>query len=162
LLERRLAVLKSSLLLAALLLVAAPVSSQEKPKDQKVTPNTTVAPVPQEAARQANPVKATPESLNRGKKRWGFDCAMCHGDSGDGKGDLAKDMAFKLKDFSDPATLKDRTDGELFFIIKSGHGDMPPEGDRVKSDDMWDLVNYIRSLTKKNVADDKKEDKKQE
>jgi mono/diheme cytochrome c family protein len=156
-LKRRLAVLKSSTFLAALLLVAAVVYSQEaKPKDAKPTPNVTLAPVPQDAARQANPVKLTPESLARGKKRYALDCAMCHGDTGDGKGDLAKDMGFKLKDFSDPAGLKDRTDGDLFYIIKAGHGDMPPEGDRVKPDDIWDLVNYLRSLAKKPAADSAK------
>ena len=148
--------LKSSTLLFMFLLVAVPVFSQDKPKDEKPTPNTTVAPVPQEAARQGNPVKPTAESLARGKKRWTLDCAMCHGDSGDGKGDLAKDMGFKLKDFSDPAALKDRTDGEIFFIIKSGHGDMPPEGDRVKTEDIWDLVNYLRSLSKKTAAAEEK------
>jgi mono/diheme cytochrome c family protein len=147
-------VLKSSALLAAFLLVAAVVFSQEeKPKDAKPTPNVTLSPVPQEAARQANPVKSTPESLARGKKRYALDCAMCHGDTGDGKGDLAKDMGFKLKDFSDPAALKDRPDGELFHIIKAGHGDMPPEGDRVKTDDIWDLVNYLRSLAKKTPGE---------
>jgi mono/diheme cytochrome c family protein len=149
-------VLKSSTLLVMFLLLAAPAFSQDKPKDEKPTPNITVAPVPQDAARQGNPVKPTAESLARGKKRWTLDCAMCHGDSGDGKGDLAKDMGFKLKDFSNPAALKDRTDGEIFFIIKSGHGDMPPEGDRVKTDDLWDLVNYLRSLSKKTAAADEK------
>ena len=41
-------------------------------------------------------------------------------------------MKLKVSDFTDPATLKDRTDGELFYIIKVGKGDMPPEGARVK------------------------------
>jgi hypothetical protein len=26
---------------------------------------------------------------------------------------------------------------------------MPPEGDRAKDDDIWHLVNYVRSLAKK-------------
>jgi len=44
--------------------------------------------------------------------------------------------------------LKDRTDGEIYYIIKKGHQDMPPEGDRIKTDEGWDLVNYVRSLSK--------------
>jgi mono/diheme cytochrome c family protein len=47
------------------------------------------------------------------------------------------------------------TDGELFYIIKVGKGDMPPEGARVKTDELWDLVNYVRSLAKKKPSDDK-------
>jgi len=84
-------------------------------------------------------------------------CLGCHGKDGDGKGEVGADMKLKVSDLSDPATLKDRTDGELFYIIKNGKGDMPPEGTRLKSDELWSLVNYVRSLAKKNAApEDKK------
>ena len=75
---------------------------------------------------------------------------MCHGDNGNGKGDVAIEEKLTLTDFSDPATLKNKTDGELFYIIKNGHGHMPPEGDRLKSPELWNMVNYIRSLSKKS------------
>jgi mono/diheme cytochrome c family protein len=109
------------------------------------------AAIPVDAAKQANPVKSSPESLDRAKKWWGLDCTMCHGTAGDGKGDIAKDMKLQIADFTDSATLKDRTDGELFYIIKNGHDDMPPEGPRVKTEENWDLVNYVRSLAKKKA-----------
>ncbi|MGA8437423.1 MAG: c-type cytochrome [Candidatus Sulfotelmatobacter sp.] len=73
-----------------------------------------------QAAKQANPVKSTPESLGRAKEWRILDCAMCHGANGDGKGSLATDMKLKLADFSDPSSLKDRTDGEIFYVIKNG------------------------------------------
>jgi mono/diheme cytochrome c family protein len=111
--------------------------------------------IPEEAIHQANPVKSTPESIAHGKKWYGYDCAMCHGKDGDGKGEVGADMKLKVTDFTDPATLKDMTDGELFYIIKVGKGDMPPEGTRVKTDELWDLVNYVRSLSKKDRAADK-------
>ena len=108
------------------------------------------APIPVEAAQKANPMKYTGESVARGKRQYGYDCAMCHGKEGDGKGDVATDLKLKVGDFTAPNALKDRTDGELFYIIKNGKGDMPPEGDRVKSDLVWDIVNYLRSLSKKD------------
>lgn len=74
---------------------------------------------------------------------------MCHGANGDGKGEVAVDEKLKLKDYRDPAALKDMTDGELFYIIKNGKGQMPPEGDRLKAPELWNLVNYIRSLARK-------------
>jgi mono/diheme cytochrome c family protein len=77
-----------------------------------------------------------------------MDCAMCHGKDGEGKGSLATDMKLKLNSLTDPNTLKDRTDGEIFYVIKNGYQDMPPEGDRVKPEQNWDLVNYVRSLAK--------------
>jgi mono/diheme cytochrome c family protein len=129
--------------IALLLLLAAFASSQTS----KPAPKNTYHPIPVTAARQENPVKSTPESLESGKKIYSYDCASCHGAAGDGKTQVGKDL--KLPDFTDPATLKDRTDGEIFFILKSGHGDMPPEGDRVKPEKLWDLVNYTRSLAKK-------------
>jgi mono/diheme cytochrome c family protein len=101
------------------------------------------------AAAQVNPVKATPESLAEGKKYYGYDCAMCHGENGDGKRDVAVDEKLKLKDYRDPASLQNMTDAELFSIIKNGKGQMPPEGGRVKDTELWNLVNYIRSLSHK-------------
>jgi len=102
--------------------------------------------IPPEAANRSNPVKPGPESLARGKKIYAYDCAVCHGKDGDGKGDMT-DMK-GIPDFTDPATLKDRSDGELFYIIQKGKGEMPPEGDRAKAEDIWNLVNYVRSFAK--------------
>jgi mono/diheme cytochrome c family protein len=105
--------------------------------------------VPPEAARQTNPVKPTPETTGRAKKLYGYDCAMCHGKNGDGKGDMASDMKSPMLDFTDPAALKNLTDGELFYMIKNGRGEMPPEGDRAKVGETWSLVTYVRSFAKK-------------
>jgi len=107
--------------------------------------------VPPEIAKQTNPVKPTAASLALAKKTFGFDCAMCHGKDGDGQGDLAADMKLKMLDYRDPAALKDKTDGELFYIIQKGKGEMTGEGDRAKSEEIWSLVNYVRSLAKKEA-----------
>ena len=136
--------------LPVLLLVTLALAAQQSstPAPQK-TP--TYAAIPVEAARQANPVKSSPESLARAKKWWTLDCAMCHGADGNGKGETAAEMKLKIADFTDSNTLKDRTDGEIFYVIKNGHDDMPPEGQRVKVEENWDLVNYVRSLAKKKA-----------
>lgn len=110
---------------------------------------TAYAAIPAAAAKEPNPVKTSPESIAHAKKWWALDCAMCHGKDGDGKGETAKDMKLVMADFTDPATFKDRTDGEIFYIIKNGYGDMPAEGQRIKREENWDLVNYVRSLAKK-------------
>ena len=104
--------------------------------------------IPEEQAKKENPVKPTPESLAKTKKTYNMDCAMCHGEKGDGKGDLAADMK-NVTNFTNPDALKDRRDGELFYIIRKGKGEMPPEGDRAKDDDVWGLVNYVKAFGKK-------------
>jgi len=147
-------VYRFALVLPAILLVALPVSAQQN-STSTPTKTTSYAAIPVAAAKQANPVKSSPESLARAKKWWTLDCAMCHGKDGDGKGETAIEMKLKLVDFTDPATLKDRTDGEVFYIIKNGHEDMPPEGARIKTEEGWDLVNYVRSLAKKKDAETK-------
>jgi mono/diheme cytochrome c family protein len=119
-------------------------------QDQKPPAAAAEFKMPPEAAKTPNPVKPTAASLAAGKKTYGYDCAMCHGKDGDGKGDLAADMKLKMLDYTDPAALKDMTDGELFYIIKNGKGDMPAEGDRAKNDEVWNLVNYVRSFAKKD------------
>ena len=144
-----------TLVLPALFLLAPALPAQQSstPTPQK-TPS--YAAIPVEAAKQPNPVKSTPESLARAKKWWTLDCVMCHGKDGNGKGETATEMKLKIADFTNPATLKDRTDGEIFYIIKNGHEDMPPEGQRVKTEENWDLVNYVRSLAKKTADADQK------
>jgi len=109
------------------------------------------APAPPAAAAntQKNPVKPTPESQAKAKKIYGYDCALCHGENGDGKTDLAKDMELMLSDLTDAKTLAGKSDGELFDIIKNGKGKMPAEdASRAKPDEVWNLVIYVRKLAK--------------
>ncbi len=139
-----------ALVLPALFLFLSAVSAQQPPTPApQKTPS--YAAIPVQAAKEPNPVKSTPESIARAKKWWTLDCEMCHGKGGDGKGETAKDMKLTVADFTDPKTLKDRTDGEIYYIIKNGHNDMPAEGPRVKTEENWDLVNYVRSLAKKDA-----------
>ncbi len=134
------------IILASLFLVFVLWAQKDQPPAKTPTPESKI---PAEDAAKANPVKPTPESLAKGKKLYGYDCAMCHGKDGDGKGDMASDIK-NVTDFTNPEALKNRTDGELFYITRNGKGDnMPPEGDRAKNDDIWNMVNYVRSFKKK-------------
>ena len=142
-----------ALVLPALFLLTPSVFTQQS--STPVPQNPSYSAIPVEAAKQQNPVKSSPESLARAKKWWTMDCEMCHGKAGDGKGDTAKDMKLNMVDFTNPDTLKSRTDGELFYIIKNGHNDMPAEGPRVKTEEAWDLVNYVRAFSKKPATDSK-------
>lgn len=124
----------------------APAAQATAPAAQGATPG--ASKIPDEALKQVNPVKPTAESIATGKRIYGYDCEMCHGEKGNGKGDLAGDMKLQLANFGDPKSFQDKTDGELFYVIKNGKGQMPAEGARAKSDQIWDMVNYIRSLAK--------------
>lgn len=125
----------------------APAAAQETAPAPAPTPAPEAKPAPEEPTK-SNPVKPNAESLAKGKKLYGFDCAMCHGDNGDGKGDMATDIK-NVTDFTNPDALKNLSDSHLFYVIRKGKGSMPAEGDRGKDEDIWNLVNYIRSLAKK-------------
>jgi mono/diheme cytochrome c family protein len=142
---------------SALALVAFPASLQQAQKSAEKEPVAEFK-IPPEAVKQVNPVKPTSESVARGKRTYGFDCAMCHGKDGDGKGDLAADMHLNLRDYRDSTSLKDMTDGELSYIITKGKGQMTGEEGRMKSEAIWDMVNYIRSLAKKETRPKSKGD----
>ena len=100
---------------------------------------------PEESALK-NPIKFTEAAVSRGKKVYTTQCALCHGDNGDGKTDLAKEMGLSLPDFTNPDTLKKRTDGDLFAIISSGLDQMPGQGKRMSEKQRWYLVDYLRAL----------------
>jgi mono/diheme cytochrome c family protein len=145
-------VYRLALVLLTVSLFSYPVLTQQQTAPPK---SSGYAAIPVEASQQANPVKSSPESLARAKKWWALDCEMCHGKAGNGKGETAVEMKLAMMDFTKPDALKDHTDGELFYIIKNGHNDMPAEGPRVKTEEAWDLVNYVRSLVKNKEADAK-------
>ena len=115
---------------------------------QQPAPPAAPPPIPADAAQMVNPIKPTPESQAKAKKMYGYDCAMCHGASGNGKGDIP-DLKPAPRDYTDPAALKDLTDGQIFYIIKNGKGQMPPDGGRTKPDDIWNFVILLRSFAKK-------------
>jgi mono/diheme cytochrome c family protein len=138
------------ILLAASSLAAQsdkPVQQAQKPAEPAAAPAYVIPP---EAAKQPNPIKSSAASIAEGKKMYGYDCAMCHGASGDGKGELTGDMKLNLKDYRDAAALKDFSDGELFYIIQKGKGQMMGEGDRQRPEEIWDMINFVRSLAKKS------------
>lgn len=134
----------------ALLGAAPPLPAQEAPKAAECK-------VPEEAAKKENPSKADAGSISEGRRLFESQCAMCHGKSGDGKGELAATMNLSLKDYSKPAALKDVSDGAMFYVMQKGCGQMLGEEGRLKSDQMWNLVNFIRSLGKKHEVAEKKE-----
>jgi mono/diheme cytochrome c family protein len=142
----------------ALLFLPLQCRSQEpaKPADEKPAADakpTEEKPAPEakntSTAKKENPTKPSPTSLASGKKKYGQDCAMCHGKEGAGDGDLAEDMKLKLKDLRDADALKDLSDGDMYNLINNGKGKMMGEEGRLKPDEIWDVVNFVRSLSKK-------------
>ena len=134
-----------------LIVVCLPVRGRS-PQQGTPAPAVTQQPAQAPAApvQTRNPVKPTAESQAKAKQLYAMDCAMCHGDKGSGKTDIATSMNLTMDDWANPASLANKTDGDLFAAIRNGKGDkMPPEADgRAKDNDVWNLIIYIRSFSK--------------
>src|SRR5207237_1223504 len=102
------------------------------------------------AAALKNPLASSPESIAAGKQAYARTCAPCHGTSGEGG--PGNDLIPAAPDLTDAAWDHGATDGEIFTNIKDGIGpdfNMTPFKDRLKDEDIWNVVNYLRSLAKK-------------
>jgi len=128
------------LLSAASLFVFSPALMQAS---QDAAP----APAAASHAGAPNPVKATAEGLAKAKGLYQIDCAMCHGDNGNGQTDLAKSMGLSIPDFTNGKVMSAKTDGDLFDIIRNGKDKMPPEAaGRANDTTVWNLILYIRKM----------------
>jgi mono/diheme cytochrome c family protein len=138
----------TALVIFAFLIVSSPAQETKNepgkpPVDQKASP---------EVVNRKNPVAPSASSIAEGKKLFSIDCVMCHGQEGDGKGELAVSMKLSPPDYRDEITMKKFTDGELFDIITNGKGGMPAEGKRATAEQIWNLVNYVRSFAQKRSS----------
>jgi mono/diheme cytochrome c family protein len=125
----------------ALALVTVSASAQSKGPNPK-------------AATIKNPVPSTPASIAKGQQAFSKNCRHCHGLRGLGDGPLAPKNP-------SPANLTDdtwdhgSTDGEIYFIIANGAGpgsEMKGVRSELTPTDMWNIVNFIRSLGPKTDA----------
>lgn len=91
-----------------------------------------------------NPVPYASTSIARGKATYLRLCPECHDD--DGKA-LAQTLA-PAADLTDPSRWKFGTgDPYVFRSIRDGAGAaMPVFGNQIKDEDIWHVVNFIRSI----------------
>ena len=73
-------------------------------------------------------------------------CSLCHGD--DGSGATPTGRALKAKDLRSDEVQKN-SDPELTDIITKGRNKMPAFGQKLKPDQIQQLVAYIRHISKK-------------
>ena len=101
------------------------------------------------AAAIKNPVAATPQSIAAGQETYRKSCAPCHGIKAEGGS--GNDLIPASPDLTDEMWDHGSTDGAIFDNIKNGVApdfNMTPWKDQLKDDEIWNVVNYLRSIAK--------------
>jgi mono/diheme cytochrome c family protein len=107
------------------------------------------------APRERNPVASTPESIAAGKRAYDANCAACHGTLAQGavKAGMTISIIEEQRSKQPPDLTDDQwdhgsSDGDVFAVIKRG---LPPTmmagyDGRIADEDIWNIVNYLRTL----------------
>ena len=103
--------------------------------------------VPANFKSMKNPVATSETSIKAGQATFAKTCAACHGKAGLGNGPKAPALKTKPTDFS-TAEFQGQTDGDHFYETKTGRGDMPKYEGKLSDEDIWNLVNYMRTFKK--------------
>ncbi len=93
----------------------------------------------------------TPENaetlLARGEDRYGIFCAICHGESGDGRGTVSKLGLNGVRNLhEDGFQSANYPDGLLYHVITNGKGLMGAYGMNIPVEDRWAIVAYMRAM----------------
>lgn len=103
--------------------------------------------IPAEYKKMANPVAKDDASVKAGQVSYMKNCASCHGKTGLGDGPKGRMSKTFPGDFSG-AAFQGYTDGEMFYQTKFGRGEMPAYDKKIPDNEMWSIVNYMRTLKK--------------
>ena len=127
--------------------VGATVYAEERDPAVSRVPGDQVA----AAKAMKNPIAMTPESIAKGRAIFEGQgtCLNCHGTSGKGDGPVGSLLNPTPRNFTNPKFHKNRTDGEMFWVIKNGSpgtGMVPLIGTAITEEEAWYVINYERSF----------------
>ncbi len=103
--------------------------------------------VPANFKTMKNPIALNDASKNTGKALYTKNCASCHGKAGLGDGVKARALKEFPGDFS-KADYQSQSDGDHFYKTKFGRGEMPKYEGKLSDNDIWNIVNYMRTFKK--------------
>ena len=93
-----------------------------------------------------NPIPRSVDSIARGRQLFQKNCAVCHGAEGRGDGVAAAALPQRPDDLSKLAPPPIFPDGVVAYRINNGVKMMPAFKATLNENEIWDLLNFIRSL----------------
>ena len=101
---------------------------------------------PKDAAKIINPIPFTKMSQNLGEEIYIDNCSSCHGDNALGL--EKKDTGLLMSTPNLIKRLINHTEGDFFWKIQNGKGQMPLFKDDLSENQIWNVINYIKGLSK--------------
>jgi mono/diheme cytochrome c family protein len=92
------------------------------------------------------PLLVSADSRRRGRDLFLSHCALCHGESADGRGVRREGLTSAPRDFTDPTWKRRTSPRRIFFVIREGARGTPmPAWGILSDEDIWDLTAYLIS-----------------
>lgn len=98
-----------------------------------------------------NPIPPTAENLAEGKRMYTIHCSPCHGEKGNGQGQLVVlpdggDGPFTAVPPDYKKRLPEINDGKIFYSVSFGKGMMGGFRNSLNVTERWQVIDYIKSL----------------
>ena len=102
---------------------------------------------------KTNPLQATLDTIDAGKRIWTRECAVCHGDSAQGEGIFKEGIEPVPPSFDDPGHYGPFTDADYFWRISEGvpWTAMPTWKLVYNETERWQVVTFIRTMFTKTT-----------
>ncbi|MEL1245684.1 cytochrome c [Flavobacterium sp. DGU11] len=93
-----------------------------------------------------SPIDSTGFDAPRAEQLFTIYCAICHGDKGDGKGNLVK-----REKFLGVPSYKDRviTEGSVFHVVTYGLNSMGSHANQLSQEERWQVAHHVMQLRSK-------------
>jgi hypothetical protein len=100
--------------------------------------------VPDDKKGRLSTFSFTDDTRKAGEKLYLINCVSCHGTPGKGN------YLNLVPSPGDPATVKIQrnSDGEIFYKLTTGRGQMPSFKSALTSTEMWNVISFLRSFNK--------------
>jgi len=98
-----------------------------------------------------NPLPFSDNLVKQGKELYEIFCDHCHGEKGEGDGQMVKNEVFPAPP-SYTAALKDLPEGKIFYTLHYGKGNMGSHASQISQTERWKIVYYVQKLQGKLAA----------
>jgi mono/diheme cytochrome c family protein len=90
-----------------------------------------------------SPLDSNAINQDKAKELYTVYCAICHGDKGDGKGNLVvKEKFLGVPSYKD----REITDGSIFHVVTYGLNSMGSHANQLSQEERWQVADYVLKL----------------